>query len=111
MNRYIVTKKHSSTWAIQRQSYEGFFYPFGTTDSFVDATTIAGALNKAAEPSENSEGNSLAVKLLSAIVHFEEYVDGGNDVDLQVAQAVLQDAEVIEARERYNELALLPVKR
>jgi len=54
---------------------------------------------------------SLLIKLGSALVHYQEYVETDHHFDLKAAEAIMADAEVTEWVGEMTAKALLPVKR
>ena len=54
---------------------------------------------------------STLVKLGSIIVHLEEYAETGEPLDLDSAQTLMADPEVLETMGTLRAQALLPLKR
>lgn len=54
---------------------------------------------------------ALLMKLGSALVHFEEYVETDIHTDLKAAQAIMEEHDVQEWLGEMRAKALLPVKR
>ncbi len=55
--------------------------------------------------------NTLTIKLMSLVVHFEEYMETGHRADRIAFEGLLADSEVKTVRAEMDEMALLPVKR
>lgn len=54
---------------------------------------------------------SLLIKLGSALVHFEEFIETDCHTDFVTAQSIMKDQEVVTWLGEMNAKALLPVKR
>lgn len=54
---------------------------------------------------------TLTVKLGSAIVHAEEFIETGEPLDRAAFQGILDDPEFKEWRRKMESMSLLPVKR
>jgi len=53
----------------------------------------------------------MTIKLFSALIHAEEYIETGNGFDLATFQSMMADPDIKELRADLEAQALLPVKR
>ena len=54
---------------------------------------------------------TLLIKLGSLLVHYEEFIETEEPLDMEAAQMLTDDPDVVEWRDQMNKLALLPLKR
>lgn len=77
---------------------------FGVEREYIEVSELS---NMALSPTP-----ALLIKLGSIITHYEEFLsDKGNRVDLDTAQVLRKDQEVMDWFDKMNVLALLPLKR